>query len=76
MVHRRYMLAGSLALATLAAGRARAQSQALAPASPPTSAKPGPFRLEEAARFPSQATGVAASADGRLFVNFPRWTEG
>jgi sugar lactone lactonase YvrE len=76
MVHRRYMLAGSLALATLAAGRARAQSQALAPASPPpSSSKPGPFRLEEAAHFPSQATGVAVSADGRIFVNFPRWTE-
>jgi sugar lactone lactonase YvrE len=67
------MLAGSLALATLAAGRVHAQSQALAPASPPS--KPGSFRLEEAARFPSQATGVAVSADGRIFVNFPRWTE-
>jgi sugar lactone lactonase YvrE len=76
MVHRRYMLAGSLALATLAASRVRAQSQALAPAPPPpSSAKPGPFRLEEAAHFPSQATGVAVSADGRIFVNFPRWTE-
>ena len=76
MVHRRYVLAGSLALATLAAGRVRAQSQALAPASPPPSSpKPGPFRLEEAAHFPSQATGVAVSADGRIFVNFPRWTE-
>jgi hypothetical protein len=52
------MLAGSLALATLAAGRVRAQSQALAPASPLPSSKPGPFRLEEAAHFPSQATGV------------------
>jgi hypothetical protein len=62
------MLAGSLALATLAAGRARAQSQALAPASPPTSAKPGPFRLEEAARFPSQATGVAAQPIYNLVI--------
>jgi secreted PhoX family phosphatase len=76
MVHRRNMLAGSLALATLAAGRVSGQSQALAPASPaPSSSKPGPFRLEEAAHFPSQATGVAVSADGRIFVNFPRWTE-
>src|SRR5260370_22018394 len=71
--HRRCRLAGGLALATLPAGRVRAQSQALAPASPPS--KPGPFRLEEAAHFPSQATGVAVSADGRIFVNFPRWTE-
>src|SRR5882672_2311976 len=75
MVHRRYLLAGSLALATLATARVRAQSQALAPAGPPPSSKPGPFRLEEAAHFPHQATGVAVSADGRIFVNFPRWTE-
>jgi sugar lactone lactonase YvrE len=84
MVHRRFMLAGSVALAALAAGRGlRAQtgqsplgqsplgqSQALAPA-----AKPPSFRLEEAAHFDHQATGVAVSADGRIFVNFPRWTE-
>ena len=75
MVHRRYLLAGSLALATLATARVRAQSQALAPAAPPPSSKPGPFRVEEAAHFPHQATGVAVSADGRIFVNFPRWTE-
>ncbi len=84
MVHRRSMLAGSVAFAALAAGRdLRAQtgqsplgqsplgqSQALAPA-----AKPPSFRLEEAAHFDHQATGVAVSADGRIFVNFPRWTE-
>jgi sugar lactone lactonase YvrE len=35
----------------------------------------GPFRLEEAARFDHQVTGVAISPDGRIFVNFPRWTE-
>ncbi|PAX08063.1 L-dopachrome tautomerase-related protein [Sphingomonas lenta] len=32
-------------------------------------------RLEEVARFNHQVTGVAATADGRLFVNFPRWTD-
>ena len=56
--------------ATCAAARAsfaQTQSQALAPASS--------FRLEEAAAFPHQVTGVACSADGRIFVNFPRWTE-
>ena len=73
MVHRRILLAGGLA--ALATGVARAQSpkgpdQALAPA-----AKPPSFKLEEAARFEHQATGVAVSADGRIFVNFPRWTE-
>jgi sugar lactone lactonase YvrE len=70
------MLAGSLALATLTAQRAaRAQAQALAPQDKAPPAKPGAFRLEEAARFDHQATGVAVSAEGRIFVNFPRWTE-
>jgi sugar lactone lactonase YvrE len=82
MVHRRFLLAGGFAV--LSAGIARAQvptprheqgrdqarDQALAPA-----AKPPTFRLEEAAKFDHQVTGVAASADGRIFVNFPRWTE-
>ena len=40
-----------------------------------TATKPPNFRLEEAAHFEHQATGVAVSADGRIFVNFPRWTE-
>lgn len=31
--------------------------------------------LEEVATFDHQVTGVAATADGRLFVNFPRWTD-
>jgi sugar lactone lactonase YvrE len=79
------MLACSVAFATLAVardlraqqldrtprGQREDQSQALAA----PAAKPPSFRLEEAARFPSQATGVAVSADGRIFVNFPRWTE-
>jgi sugar lactone lactonase YvrE len=73
MVHRRTMLAGGTAVVALAAGRAlhaQPQSQALAP---PT--KPPVFHLEEAAGFDHQATGVAVATDGRLFVNFPRWTE-
>jgi hypothetical protein len=72
MVHRRFILAGGLAV--LSTGLARAQTptpeQALAPAG-----KRPSFRLEEAARFDHQATGVAVSAEGRVFVNFPRWTE-
>jgi sugar lactone lactonase YvrE len=69
------MLAGGMALAALGAGvrsRAVAQSQAMAPAPAQQS---GPFRLEKAARFDHQVTGVAVSPDGRIFVNFPRWTE-
>lgn len=32
-------------------------------------------RLEEVATFDHQATGVTVSEDGRIFVNFPRWSE-
>lgn len=31
--------------------------------------------IEKVADFEHQVTGVTASEDGRLFVNFPRWTE-
>ena len=61
MVHRRFLLAGGLA--ALSMGVARAQTP-----------QP-PLRLQEVAAFDHQVTGVAVSADGRIFVNFPRWTE-
>ena len=32
-------------------------------------------RLKLVAQFDHQVTGVAATADGRIFVNFPRWTD-
>ena len=32
-------------------------------------------RLKHVAAFDHQVTGVTLSADGRIFVNFPRWTE-
>jgi sugar lactone lactonase YvrE len=32
-------------------------------------------KLEQVASFPHQVTGVAVAQDGRIFVNFPRWTE-
>ena len=31
--------------------------------------------LQQVAQFDHQATGVAVTADGRRFVNFPRWTD-
>jgi sugar lactone lactonase YvrE len=31
--------------------------------------------LREIARFDHQVTGVCATPDGRIFVNFPRWTD-
>ena len=38
-------------------------------------AEAGQPELTEVARFDHQVTGVTVSADGRIFVNFPRWTE-
>ncbi|HEY1104710.1 MAG TPA: L-dopachrome tautomerase-related protein [Agromyces sp.] len=35
----------------------------------------GEPRLEKIASFKHQVTGVAVSPDGRIFVNFPRWSE-
>ena len=32
-------------------------------------------RLEQVAKFDHQVTGVTVSEDGRIFVNFPRWSE-
>jgi sugar lactone lactonase YvrE len=32
-------------------------------------------RLHQVATFEHQVTGVTVSRDGRIFVNFPRWTE-
>jgi sugar lactone lactonase YvrE len=34
-----------------------------------------PWTLERVAQFDHQVTGVSVSEDGRIFVNFPRWTE-
>jgi hypothetical protein len=35
----------------------------------------GTARLEQVAGFEHQVTGVTVSPEGRIFVNFPRWTE-
>src|SRR5579875_2647197 len=32
-------------------------------------------RLQLVAKFDHQVTGVSVAPDGRIFVNFPRWTE-
>ena len=31
--------------------------------------------LKEIAGFPHQVTGISVAANGRIFVNFPRWTD-
>jgi len=68
--------------ARLVAGPARAAAGG-APAPPPphgaiataAGGTPNGARLQLVARFPHQVTGVAVARDGRIFVNFPRWTE-
>ncbi|SFL26000.1 L-dopachrome tautomerase-related protein [Methylobacterium pseudosasicola] len=52
------------------AGPALAQ-EPVAATSPPA----GSAALTQVARFQHQVTGVTVAQDGRIFVNFPRWTE-
>lgn len=56
------------ALALLLLGGASAQQRAAPPSN-------GPARLQLVATFEHQVTGVTVAPDGRIFVNFPRWTE-
>jgi sugar lactone lactonase YvrE len=59
-----------LLLCTLA-GPALAQEPVAATSPPPA----GSSVLTQVARFQHQVTGVTVAQDGRIFVNFPRWTE-
>src|SRR4051812_16106289 len=56
------LLLGTLVATTSAAQQRAAPSQ-------------GPAQLQLVANFDHQVTGVTVSRDGRIFVNFPRWTE-
>ncbi|MFC7052020.1 L-dopachrome tautomerase-related protein [Hansschlegelia quercus] len=56
------LLAGALLFLTPLAHPAQAQT-------------PSQPELKQVARFDHQVTGVTVSKDGRIFVNFPRWTE-
>lgn len=47
---------------------------ALVLAGAPATAQPEP-QLTQVAKFAHQVTGVTVSEGGRIFVNFPRWTE-
>jgi sugar lactone lactonase YvrE len=40
-----------------------------------SSPSPDTARLQQVASFEHQVTGVTVSTDGRIFVNFPRWSE-
>ena len=58
---------GTVLVGTLLATASMAQ-QSAAPSQ-------GPARLQPVASFEHQVTGVTVSKEGRIFVNFPRWTE-
>ena len=62
-------LAKPLVLLAFAASLATAQRPAAAPAAAPRAGA-----IAQVASFPDQVTGVAVSEGGRVFVNFPRWT--
>ena len=62
----------SLRLVAAFAGLAAAAAFAAPTARSPSKDAAG---LNRIARFEHQATGVTVSEDGRIFVNFPRWTE-
>jgi sugar lactone lactonase YvrE len=57
------LLVGACFAALSVEGAAQAQSSSQQP------------RFEQVASFDHQVTGVTVAQDGRIFVNFPRWTE-
>jgi hypothetical protein len=73
------VLALVLAGAGLASGAAPGQTQAAGAADTAHGARPEqrhPYAtLQQAAQFEHQVTGVTVSERGRIFANFPRWTE-
>lgn len=65
---------GSALKLCLLAGAALAASVSFSLAQPAPAGSASP-QLQEVARFDHQVTGVTVARDGRIFVNFPRWTE-
>jgi sugar lactone lactonase YvrE len=61
-------------LVSLAMAGAAGVGFAMNPAEPARTSATG-ATVEQVAQFQHQVTGVTASERGRLFVNFPRWTE-
>jgi sugar lactone lactonase YvrE len=59
--------------AGLSSGTAPAQTQAVPTAQPEH--RRADTLLQQVAQFEHQVTGVTVTEQGRLFVNFPRWTE-
>ncbi|MGW5841058.1 SMP-30/gluconolactonase/LRE family protein [Methylorubrum extorquens] len=69
MTHFAATASTALVLAVLPGGASLAQQQQAAPVPGDTA------RLQLVATFEHQVTGVTVAADGRIFVNFPRWSE-
>jgi len=69
---KRILVSATMVTMALIAGGAAAQEQpALLAAPTPCPDSP----LKQVASFPHQVTGVTVEPGGRIFVNFPRWTE-
>jgi len=66
------LLAGCAAALTFLAGCAQTGPSAPMAAAPRAG---GAAQLQEVARFDHQVTGVTVSPAGRVFVNFPRWSD-
>lgn len=66
---------GAIGAAVLLAACAQNPTSATVTATAPTYPATGSATLQTVARFDHQVTGVTVSRDGRIFVNFPRWTE-
>lgn len=64
------ILAGPAAAQDAQDGQPARSPGAAAPAAPAAS-----VQLTPVARFEHQVTGVTVAKDGRIFVNFPRWSE-
>ena len=63
-----------MVLVPLLAGATLLGAAGPAPVAPAPVAR-APVALTQVATFPHQVTGVAVAPDGRIFVNFPRWTD-
>lgn len=68
-------LAGISLAALVAAAPFAGAQPALAQAASPAADTSKPAALQPVATFDHEVTGVTVSKDGRIFVNFPRWTE-
>jgi sugar lactone lactonase YvrE len=68
-----WLMAFAFAGAGLSPGAAPAQTPAAQAAQPEH--RRTDAALQQAAQFEHQVTGVTVSERGRIFVNFPRWTE-